>query len=175
MVLKEGNLLTNVFNRIVRSCFYALQKYYDGNLPERELSDKIRELAENAVIEYERLMYNHEFHKVTYTLDSFIREVNKYWVGNIREADSNDDDALRSQVLWDCFYCVKVITTLLHPFAPVGCEMVREYLGADDRLWSWDYILEPLTAVSNGQGFKFLEPRIDFFKKPEWQLASDDQ
>ena len=32
-VLKEGNLLSNVFNRAVRSCFYSAQKYYDGKIP----------------------------------------------------------------------------------------------------------------------------------------------
>ncbi len=176
MVLKEGNLLTNVFNRIVRSCFYSLQQYYDGKLPEREVSEKIKKLSEDAILEYERHMYNHDFHRITYTLDSYIREVNKYWVGNIREAEKNNDDALRSQVLSDCFYCVKVITTLLHPFAPVGCEMVKEFLAVDDRLWSWDYIFEPLTAIMEpDHKFKFLEPRVDFFKKPEWQLGGDEE
>jgi len=29
-VLKEGNLLSNVFNRAIRSCFYTTRKYYDG-------------------------------------------------------------------------------------------------------------------------------------------------
>jgi methionyl-tRNA synthetase len=28
--LKEGNLLTNVFNRFARTCFYSAQKYYDS-------------------------------------------------------------------------------------------------------------------------------------------------
>ena len=34
-VLKEGNLLSNAFNRAVRSCFYAAQKYYDDKYPRR--------------------------------------------------------------------------------------------------------------------------------------------
>ena len=33
-VLKEGNLLTNVFNRLIRSCFYTLQSL-EENLPNR--------------------------------------------------------------------------------------------------------------------------------------------
>lgn len=40
-VLKEGNLLTNVFNRLVRSCFYTAQKYYDSVIPEGAVSDVI--------------------------------------------------------------------------------------------------------------------------------------
>ena len=61
--------------------------------------------------------------------------------------------------------------TLLHPFAPNGCEKVREYLNVDKRLWSWDHIFEPLTAIMDADHtFKFLEPRVDFFEKPSWQF-----
>jgi len=39
--LKEGNLLTNVFNRIACSCFYTVQKYYDGRIPVGNVSDDV--------------------------------------------------------------------------------------------------------------------------------------
>ena len=32
-VTKEGFLLSNVFNRVIRTCFYDVQKYYDGVMP----------------------------------------------------------------------------------------------------------------------------------------------
>lgn len=175
-VLKEGNLLTNVFNRLVRSCFYSTQQYYDGIMPVGQVDEKIKNLCHDAILEYERYMYNHEFHRVTYVLDSLIRDVNKHWVNNIKTAEKNEDESLRKQILIDCFYGVKVITTLLHPIAPAGCEMVQEYLKVDDRLFSWDYIFEPLTElVENPQHheLKFLEPKVDFFKKPACQFVQE--
>ncbi|MGN0313122.1 MAG: class I tRNA ligase family protein [Lachnospiraceae bacterium] len=175
-VLKEGNLLTNVFNRLVRSCFYSTQQYYDGIMPVGQVDEKIKNLCHDAILEYERYMYNHEFHRVTYVLDSLIRDVNKHWVNNIKTAEKNEDESLRKQILIDCFYGVKVITTLLHPIAPTGCEMVQEYLKVDDRLFSWDYIFEPLTElVENPQHheLKFLEPKVDFFKKPACQFVQE--
>ena len=99
-------------------------------------------------------------------LDSFIREINKHWVNNIKIAERDDNDALRRQIIIDCFYGIKAISTLLHPIAPAGCEMVREYLNVDERLWSWDYIFEPLDVLmSENHELKFLEPKVDFFKK----------
>ena len=175
-VLKEGNLLTNVFNRLVRSCFYSTQQYYDGIMPVGQVDEKIENLCHDAILEYERYMYNHEFHRVTYVLDSLIRDVNKHWVNNIKTAEKNEDDALRKQILIDCFYGVKVITTLLHPIAPTGCEMVQEYLKVDDRLFSWDYIFEPLTTLVESpqhHELKFLEPKVDFFKKPACQFVQE--
>ncbi|MGN0170518.1 MAG: class I tRNA ligase family protein [Lachnospiraceae bacterium] len=175
-VLKEGNLLTNVFNRLVRSCFYSTQQYYEGIMPTGQVDEKIQSMCTDAILEYERYMYNHEFHRVTYVLDSLIRDVNKHWVNNIKTAEKNEDHALRRQILIDCFYGVKVITTLLHPIAPSGCEMVREYLRVDERLFSWDYIFEPLTALvgePDHHELKFLEPKVDFFKKPACQFSPE--
>ena len=46
-------------------------------------------------------------------------------------------------------------------------------MNIDDRLFSWDYILEPLSAYIpdfSKHELKFLEPRVDFFKKPLHQI-----
>ncbi|MBQ5932264.1 MAG: class I tRNA ligase family protein [Lachnospiraceae bacterium] len=176
MVVKEGNLLTNVYNRLIRSCFYSTQASFNGILPEGEVSEKIKSLAVKNVEEYERHMYNHDFHRISYTLDEYIREVNKYWAATSREADKNDDIELKKQLLVDTWYSCKVMAVLFHPIAPDGCEMFREYMNLDEKLWSWDYILDPLTAYIPDLAehkLKFLEPRVDFFKKPEWQFDKE--
>lgn len=173
MVLKDGNLLTNVFNRLIRSCFYTVQSYFDGKIPSGEVSEKIKKLVEEKVYEYERQMYNHEFHRISYVLDEYIREVNKYWANQIRIADTKNDEELRRQTVIDCFYACKVMAILVHPIAPTGCEMFQEYLNVDDRLWNWDYIFEDIafyTGDLSKHELKFLEPRVDFFAKLESQF-----
>ena len=174
MVLKDGNLITNVFNRLIRSCFYAVQNNCNGKIPKGEASDAIRGAAEKAALEYERHMYNHDFHRISYVLDDFIRLVNKYWVNNVKVADSTGDTEFRKQLIIDCFYACKVIAILLHPIAPEGCEMFREYLHLSEDLWNWEYILEPISAYVEEiekHELKYLEPRVDFFKKHECQLV----
>ena len=69
-VLKEGNLLANVFNRAVRSCFYTAQKYNDGKIPVRGISKQVLEDAYNTILEYERLMYEYNFHLVMNLMDT---------------------------------------------------------------------------------------------------------
>lgn len=172
-VLKEGNLLTNVFNRLIRSCFYTLQTYCDSKLPNLEISKNIFEESKNAVLLYERHMHNYEFHSVMYVLDDYIRSMNKYYVNNIKIAEKNNDDKLRTQILVDCFYAIKTIAVLLHPIAPTGCEMVREYLNLDESMWSWDNIFKTFGELSDEVEWfkvKFLEPKFDFFKKHKSQL-----
>ncbi len=176
-VLKDGNLLTNVFNRIVRSCFYTLQKNFDGKLPEGTVSEEFKAECDEAILTYEQNMYDHQFHKITYVLDTLIRNINKNWVNNMRTADAEDNNELRAKVLTDTLHGVRVATALLHPIAPSGCEKVREYLNVDKRIYDWNYIFEPLTAFLDGPAheFKFLEPRVDFFELHPSQLAAKEQ
>lgn len=172
-VIKEGNLLTNVFNRLIRSCFYTLQAYYDSKIPNLKISESIYEESKKAILLYENHMYNHEFHSVMYVLDDYIRNMNKYYVNNIKIADKNDDIVMRKQILVDCFHAIKTIAILLHPIAPSGCEMIREYLNLDERIWNWDNIFKTIHELSDEVecfDVKFLEPKIDFFKKHECQL-----
>lgn len=165
-VLKEGNLLTNVFNRLIRSCFYTLQSLNE-NIPREEVSEKIKVLTEKAVFEYERHMYNQDFHRISYVLDDYIREINKYWVNNSKKEE------LKRNVLADCFYACKVIAILIHPIAPEGCEMFKDYLNVGDELWNWDKIFDSLNSYfedGDKHKFKFLEPKVDFFEKMEHQF-----
>ena len=61
----------------------------------------------------------------------------------------------------------------MHPIAPEGTEMILEYLKLSEDFWNWDRIFEPVyTFMDNPKEhkLKFLEPRVDFFKKHPSQL-----
>ena len=140
VVLKDGNLLTNVYNRLLRSCFYTSQKYFDSMVPRAEVREEMKEMVHKAIYEYEHNMARQEFHLVIYTLDDIIRNVSKYWSKYMKEADDLDDTAKRAQVVADCLYAVKSILTLLHPITPSSAEMVKTYLNLNDSLWQWESI-----------------------------------
>ncbi len=172
-VTKEGFLLSNVFNRIIRTCFYDSQKYFDGALLAGEIDEEILAETEKAVLEYERFMYKFEFHQVTYVLDSYIRKISKYMAKNKAAADKADDNEMRKKWLASVFYAIKVATTLLHPIAPFGTEMVREYLQVSEEIWNWDTIFDGYESIVTdvcSHKLKFLEPRVDFFTRHESQF-----
>ncbi len=173
-VTKEGFLLSNVFNRIIRTCFYDAQKYLDGKMPVGAVDEDIIAESEKAVLEYERFMYKFEFHQVTYVLDSYIRKASKYMAKAKAEADKADDNELRRKWLVNVFHMIKTAAVLLHPIAPFGTEMVREYLNVGNDIWNWDNIFDPMADnILSGETehkLKFLEPRMDFFKRHESQF-----
>lgn len=173
-VVKDGLLLSNVFNRIIRTCFYDAQKYLDGEMPLGTVDGDILAESEKAVLEYERFMYKFEFHQVIYVLDSYIRRASKYMAKAKAEADKADDNELRKKWLINVFHMIKTAAVLLHPIAPDGTEMIREYLNVGEEMWDWDNIFGSLSEnILKGEAshkLKFLEPRVDFFKRHESQF-----
>lgn len=176
-VVKDGFLLSNVFNRIIRTCIYTTQKYYDGMMPVGDIEEQVLADAKKAVLDYERFMYRFDFHQCTYVLDSYIRKASKYMAKNLGDAEKNDDDALRRKTLINVFHMIRTAAVLLHPMAPKGTEMILEYLQLDDSFWSWDKIFDPILAFTGNKDskLKFLEPRVDFFTRHPSQFDTAEE
>jgi methionyl-tRNA synthetase len=176
-VLKEGNLLSNVFNRAVRSCFYSAQKYCDSRIPVGNISEDVLEEANKVILEFERLMYKYEFHQVMNLMDTYIRNMNKAWSKNMKQAEESGEADQIPQVLINAFHMVRTAAVLMHPIAPEGTEMIREYLQLDETFWNWEKIFEPVYAFMKEPAehrLRFLEPRVDFFKKHPSQLKQEE-
>ncbi len=174
VVLKDGNLLTNVFNRLMRSCFYTSQKYTDRKVPTLDPSEEVRAIVEKGVLDYELNMSKQEFHRVIYTMDSLIRSLSKLWAREMKAADDADSDEMRQQVLADAFYGVKSTLTLLHPIVPESAERALEHLNLNETVWSWDYIMKPITAhMDDPTNHQIVEipPKFDFFEKHPSQFS----
>ncbi len=170
-VVKDGLLLSNVYNRMIRTAFYTTQKEFDGILPDVQPEEKFLAEAKKAVLEYERHMSKFAFHQCTYVLDSYIRNGSKYMAKALNNEEASSEE--RKQALANLFYMIRITGILLHPMAPIGTEKLQEYLQVDDRIWSWETILEPINYfVGENHQLKFLPPRTDFFTRHESQFAA---
>ena len=172
-VLKDGSLLTNVLNRLARSCFYAAHNDNGGLLPLYVPADELVWDVRATLEEYENLMYRQEFHNIMHLADGFIRRANKYWADNSRA--STEDAAKRRIAIANAFYLLKAACLMMHPVAPCGTSLVFEYLNLniDERdFFSWKYAFEGLEAfmtdeeiAAGGHAVKELPPHFDFFSR----------
>ncbi|MCR2028987.1 class I tRNA ligase family protein [Adlercreutzia muris] len=175
--LKEGALLTNVFNRLARSCFYEAGKNFDGCMPLGRVTSEVRTRAFTALVDYEERMHRVELHRVMSVCDEFIRWSNKWWADGIKAAEESGDEQARRQVLVDSFYLLRVATLLMHPVVPAGCEKICDYLSFGfDEFFSWNYDFDsneelcPAMEIDAGvHRIHELPPRFDFFRKHESQ------
>ncbi len=103
---------------------------------------------------------------------AFMKEEERVGVDMVLK-DGNLFTNVFNRLIRSCFYACKVIAVLVHPIAPDGCEMFREYLHLGEELWDWCTILEPLSSYVEDLAcheLKVLEPRVDFFKKHASQI-----
>ena len=173
-VVKDGLLLSNVYNRIIRTAFYTLQKELDGIFPENEPSEKILADGKKAVLDYERHMSRFAFHQCIYVLDSYIRNGSKYMSKALKPNEQSPDEL--KQALADIFYIIRIAGILLHPIVPEGTEKLREYLRLDESIWSWERIFEPFANFAPKEHkLKFLPPRTDFFTRHPSQFEQTNE
>jgi methionyl-tRNA synthetase len=195
-VTKEGFLLNNVFNRIVRTVLYEIQKNRNGQLPVAAPTEQMYTECEQAILQTERFFFRYDFHQVSYVLDSLIRSVSKTMSKGKTASDalyrktgaeglpseeaaaiSNEADSVRDSWLIDTFHGIKVALTLLHPVVPQGTELVREYLCLPESIYNWEHVFDTIPDIFPGEDFiepKFIEPRFDFFPKHPSQLQNTE-
>lgn len=184
--LKEGALLTNVFNRLARSCFYEAERNFDGYMPVCAVSEDVQRQAKEAMADYEACMHKVDLHSALSVAEGLIRYSNKHWsagISEVEEAAKSNGDAgsaedgvsaeMRSQLLADCFYLLRICTLLMHPIAPKGCETICSYMDfSEEEFFSWNYDFddnrELCSAVEIDDGrhtVRQLPSRFDFFPK----------
>ena len=165
--LAPSNMLTNIFNRLIRSVFYSYQNMLDGVLPKLKPSPKIVKEATSVAEEYQDLMDKYCFSDVMILLDKYFRNANADWVVRSKTQDKTE----LSQLIADSIHVIKTGVLLTHPIAPVSVERVVKYLNADSQLFDWANVEKTFFELyPKVDKFKFIEAHFDFFKKHESQV-----
>ncbi|MEE0613254.1 MAG: methionine--tRNA ligase, partial [Collinsella stercoris] len=181
--LKEGALLTGVFNRLARSCFYGVAvkegdeaAYRTGCIPAGTPSDEVIAETEQAIIAFEQAMHTFELHHALGVCDEFLRAANKRWSDaskGAKNAEGAEADSAMTQTLVDAFHQLRAATVLMHGIVPTGCEKICEHFAiAPEVFFSWDNIFKTNDELVSELGeqpgkhaVKALPPRFDFFEK----------
>ena len=188
-VLKEGALLTGVFNRLARSCFYGIAErdgdeapYRTGCIPAGGASPSVMQAAREAVAAFEDAVYRFEFHHALGVCDGYLRAANKRWSDASKAAkelaksaaaptERAAADEAMLQALRDAWQELRVATVLMHPVVPAGCERICKAFACNpDEFFSWKRILDTMDEFTDALGeqpgthrVEALPPRFDFF------------
>lgn len=168
-VVKDGNLLTNVYNRSLRTLFYTWQKDFNGVIPYGEVDEDVLLECEMSTLKFEKAMMENKFHMCMYELDSFLRNINKFWTKNFVSGDLQAE----KNCIVNTLHYVKVAMVMLHSVAPAGTENVAKYLGVDESVFDYNRVNETIyNWFEDKENHKPLEieARFDFFKKHPSQL-----
>lgn len=171
-VLKEGNLLTNVYNRVLRTIFYTVQNKFNGVVPIAPIRPEVLQECKKAILNFERFMFDKKFHQVTNCIDVFVRNINKFFVKEEKIADTSERLA---EVVANTLQYITTACTLLHSISPTGTQKVAEYLNYNDKIFDWNYIFEDVYFfLNNTRTIKTLKEKEDFFKKLPYQFEQSN-
>lgn len=170
-VLKEAAFLSNIFNRLARSCLYGAAKECEGYLPPVPASPEVQKAACEATLAFEQRAYEFDAHGALLVAEEFCREANKRWGDDTRAAGDNTQAYI--QALADAFAGLRTTTLLMHAAVPQGTELICKYLGFEpDFFFSWDHAFEGVYELCTLLGEEpahhkvgELPPRFDFFPK----------
>ncbi len=174
--LKESAFLTNIFNRLARSCFYGAANVCDAHLPAATPSAEAAEAAREATLEFERRAYEFDAHGALAVAEEFCRAANKRWDEASKAA--RGDDAAYEAALADAFVALRTTALLMHACVPAGCERICEHMGLSPELFfSWEHAFEGPSELAAALGetpaehaIVPLPPRFDFFEKHPSQV-----
>ena len=172
-VVKDGNLLTNVYNRSLRTLFYTWQKDLDGVVPYAEIDEEILLECEMSALKFEKCMMENIFHMCIYELDSFLRNINKYWTKNF----VSDNIEAEKKCIANTLHYAKVAMVMLHSVAPSGTENLAKLLKVDNSIFDYNRINEPIYnwfEDKNNHKPEFIEAKFDFFKKHPSQFDTQE-
>lgn len=173
--LKESAFLTNIFNRLARSCFYGAQNACGGMLPDATPSQEVLDECTSALLDFEQAASVFDAHTALSIAEKFTRDANKRW--DSASKAGREDQALYVQALADAFAQLRCATLLMHPAAPDGCELICQYLNFDpEQFFSWDNAFKTPQELAQLAGqnpaehvLRTLRARFDFFSKHKTQ------
>ncbi|MBQ6491446.1 MAG: class I tRNA ligase family protein [Atopobiaceae bacterium] len=166
--LKESAFLTNIFNRLARSCFYGAANVCEGHLPTTAPSEACVAACDEATLAFERAAHAFNAHEALSVAEEFGRAANKRWDDASKAAKG--DDVAYEAALADAFRSLRTLALLMHPVVPSGCERIAQFLRIPaETFFGWEHAFEGVVELAGGDAaahaIEQLPPRYDFFEK----------
>lgn len=125
---KERNkFLAGPMNAAIEKPIAAAHSKFDGKVPEGKLLEKAEKETMKLVQLYVKNMEKADYLTLLGQIENYARLINSFFV-QYKPHDDRADLEGRKDALYTCFYVLKNLMIMLHPFAPQTMEKVRESL-----------------------------------------------
>ncbi len=129
--LKERNaFLAGPLNAAFEKPISACHSKFGGVVPEGKLIGKTEKETVKILNNYLKMMERGDFAKILFAIENYARVINSLF-SQFKPHDDRHDEEERKNALYSCFYILKNIVIMLHPFAPKTIERLRETLNLE--------------------------------------------
>lgn len=133
---KERNkFLAGPMNAAIEKPISAVHSRFEGKVPEGKLLEKAEKETMKIVQLYTKNMEKADYLTLLGQIENYARLINSFFV----QYKPHDDRAPlegRQDALFSCFYVLKNLMIMLHPFAPQTMEKVRQSLNLPEDVFT---------------------------------------
>lgn len=157
---ERNKFLAGPLNAALEKPIAAVHSKYDGKVPSGKLLEKAQKETMQIVQKYVKNMEKAEYSTLLFAIENYARLINSFFV-QYKPHDDRHPLEERSDALYTCFYVLKNLMIMLHPFVPATMEKLRVSLNLPSSVFSIDELGKPIPAGHQiGQKQQFF-PAVD--------------
>ena len=165
-LLERNKFLAGPLNAALEKPISAVHSKFESKIPAGKLLEKVEKETMQIVQRYLKQMEKAEYSTLLFAIENYARLVNSLFV----QYKPHDDRAPlegRQDALYSCFYVLKNLMIMLHPFAPATMDKVRSTLNLPESVFSID---ELGVAIPAGH---VIGEKLQYFPAVEGSEASE--
>lgn len=124
---ERNHFLAGPMNAAFEKPISACHSKFDGIVPEGVLNEKVQTETANLIRKYLRSMDRGEYAILLNLIENYARQINSLFT-QFKPHDDRAPEDQRKNALYSCFYVLKNLMIMLHPFVPATMNRLRESL-----------------------------------------------
>jgi methionyl-tRNA synthetase len=134
---ERNKFLAGPLNAALEKPISAVHSKFDGKVPAGKVLEKAEKETMQIVQRYVKQMEKAEYATLLFAIENYARIINSLFV-QYKPHDDRFPIEERSDALYTCFYVLKNLMIMLHPFAPETMEKLRQSLNLPENVFSID-------------------------------------
>lgn len=144
--LNERNaFLAGPLNAAFEKPVSACHSKFGGVIPEGKLIGKTEKETVKILNNYLKMMERSEYAKILFAIENYARVINSLF-SQFKPHDDRHDETERKDALYSCFYILKNLVIMLHPFAPKTMDRLRETLNLPEDIYQIENLATGMNA-----------------------------
>lgn len=141
----RNRFLAGPMNAALERPLSACQSKFGGKIPEGVLHEKVQLETTRMLQRYFKSMERAEYSTLLFAIENYARLINSMFT-QYKPHDDRFPEEERRNALFSCFYVLKNIMIMLHPFVPTTMDKLRQSLRLPESVFSVEELGRPIPA-----------------------------
>jgi methionyl-tRNA synthetase len=142
---ERNKFLAGPLNAAFEKPISACHSKFGGRVPAGTLNEKVLAETTKIVQRYVKAMPRAEYTQLLFAIENYARLINSMFT-QFKPHDDRFPEKERADALYSCFYVLKTLMIMLHPFVPTTMEALRQSLRLPETVFRVDELGTAMAA-----------------------------